>query len=185
MNRRSKTPRLIVKTIPVGELPAAVVKGATIIGPKKGARSTHRSGHSTEKQARVKVLIVDDDLNVAGASAQVLHLFGYECYAVYNHNDAIAAAESFQPDIVLSDVWMPGMNGIELCEQIKQMLPDCRVLLLSGEVSTAHTLMHESRKHGFNFELLAKPVRPHELVSKIAHLFGGAYSPMVTQAANR
>jgi DNA-binding response OmpR family regulator len=186
MDRRSKTPRLIVKTIPVGELPAAIVRGATIIGPKKGPRSVRsRSGHRSEQHTKIRIMIVDDDARVANSLMAVLNLSGYECYGVYNPADAIAAAESFQPDIVLSDVMMPGINGIELCEQIKQMLPACRVLLLSGEVSTAHTLIQDSRKHGYNFELLAKPVRPQELVAKIEHLFGGAYSPVGTQAANR
>ncbi len=126
-------------------------------------------------------MIVDDDASVANSAIGVLNLFGYECYAVYNAQDAIAAADSFQPDIVLSEVVMPGMNGIELCEQIRQMLPDCRVLLLSGEVAIAHTLIQDSHQQGYNFELVAKPVRPQELVAKIGHLFGGAYSPSNVQ----
>src|SRR3954462_15440414 len=81
MNRRSKTPRLIVKTIPVGELPAAIVKGATIIGPKKGARSVrNRSGQRSEQHTKIKIMIVDDDATVANSSIAVLSLFGYECY---------------------------------------------------------------------------------------------------------
>src|SRR4051812_2282160 len=186
MKKHTKAPERIVEIVSLAELPASVLKDATIIGSAKAPRSTpHRAGHGATKQTKVRVLVVDDDLNVADASAQVLHLFGYECYAVYNHTDAIAAAESFRPDVILSDVIMKGLNGVELCLQIKQMLPDCRVLLLSGEVSTAHTLIQDSRKQGYNFELVAKPVRPQELVAKIEHLFGGAYSPMGTHAASR
>jgi hypothetical protein len=57
------------------------------------------------------------------------------------------------------------------------MLPKCRILLLSGHVPTAHTLMQDAAKRGYNFELVSKPVHPEDLVAKIEALFGGAYSP--------
>jgi CheY-like chemotaxis protein len=178
MKKHNPTPAVNVTTVPLSEIPASVLENASVISPKKGARSTrNRSPRSEVAQKRLKVLIIDDDTALANASSGVLDLFGYECYAVYNPADAIASAESFQPDVVLSDVMMPGVNGVELCMQLKQMLPQCRILLLSGEVSTAHTLMHDAGKQGYSFELIAKPVRPQELVAKFENLFGGTYSP--------
>ena len=132
---------------------------------------------------KVRVLVVDDEPNVAETSAKVLDVFGYECYAAYSPADALACAESFSPDVVLSDVMMPGMNGVELCMQIKRLLPASRVLLFSGQVSLAHSLMEDANKQGYNFELLAKPLRPEDLAAKIGNLFGGAYSPSNVSAA--
>ena len=166
------------ETIPLSEVPKAVLDEATVIGPKGVVHAGRkRSPQGSPEEKKVKLMIVDDDQSLADSSARLLGMFGYECYAVYNPDDALACAESFTPDIVLSDVIMEGMNGIELCQQIKRMLPNCRILLLSGHVPTAHSLMEDAGRQGYNFELLAKPVRPEELVAKIAALFGGAYSP--------
>jgi len=175
MRKPGKDPAAQHETIPLSKIPKAVLAEAVVIGPRGAIRQ--RSPHDRHLAKKIKVMIVDDERYVAETSAQLLGTFGYECYAVYNADDALACAESFTPDIVLSDVIMEGTNGVELCQEIKQMLPECRILLLSGHVPTAYTLMQDANKQGCNFELLAKPVRPDELVAKIENLFGGAYSP--------
>jgi response regulator RpfG family c-di-GMP phosphodiesterase len=176
--KKPGTPAIHHETIPLSEIPGAVLAEATILGPKKASHTARRrSQQDLPAEKKIKVMIVDDDSSIADTSARLLGMFGYECYAVYNPADAIACAESFTPDVVLSDVIMEGMNGVELCEEIRHMLPECRILLLSGHVPTAHTLMQDSAKRGYNFELVAKPVRPEELVAKIGNLFGGPYSP--------
>ena len=60
---------------------------------------------------------------------------------------------------------MPGMNGIEMAIQIRQRYPACKVLLFSGQAATAD-LLEEARQSGYDFELLAKPVHPTELLAK-------------------
>ena len=180
MRKHIKKAERLFATVQLADLPAKLLEGATLIGTKNRApKSGHAAGkmQSAGKPKKVKVMVIDDDCTVAESTAQLFDRFGYECYAVYSAADALACAESFEPDVVLSDVLMPGLNGVEVCTQIKQMLPNCRILLFSGEVSLAYTLTEDARKHGYNFELLAKPVRPQELVAKIGQLFGGAYSP--------
>jgi CheY-like chemotaxis protein len=179
--KKPATPPAVQHTvIPLAEIPQAVLRGATIISPKKTPHTARkRSQRGPQAAQSIKVMIVDDESSVADTAARVLGMFGYECYAVYNAADALACAESFTPDVVLSDVIMKGMNGIELCIDIKKMLPNTRILLFSGQVSTAYALMQDSGKQGHSFELLAKPLRPEELATKIGALFGGAYSPLV------
>jgi hypothetical protein len=58
------------------------------------------------------------------------------------------------------------------------------MLLFSGHVPTAHVLMQDARKRGHNFELLAKPFRPEDQVTKIGALFGGTYSPAILGRAH-
>ena len=184
MKTPGTTPAIEHEIIPIANIPKAALKEAAITSPKKDARAAHkRSQQRPPDEKKIKVMIVDDDTRVAESSARILGMFGYECYAVYNASDALACAESFTPDVILSDVIMDGTNGVELCMDIKEMLPNSRILLFSGEVSTAHTLMQDAARRGQNFELLAKPLRPEDLVTKIGSLFGGAYAPSSGLAA--
>jgi CheY-like chemotaxis protein len=66
---------------------------------------------------------------------------------------------------------MPKMNGIELANQIRQLCPNCRVLLSSGQGST-NELLAAASLQGHHFEILAKPVHPELLLEKIRHFFG-------------
>ena len=72
--------------------------------------------------------------------------------------------------MLLTDVVMPKMTGIELAIQIKQFCPDCKVLLSSGQIVTNELLL-AARSAGHHFEILAKPVHPEELLETIEKLF--------------
>ena len=76
------------------------------------------------------------------------------------------AAPAFKPDVLIMDVFMEGMNGIEASLQISAILPRCRVILFSGNTGTAE-LLQEAEAHGHFFEILAKPVHPSDLVDRL------------------
>lgn len=80
----------------------------------------------------LRVLIVDDEPVIADSLAYALGDFGYEATAAYNGQEALKSAAVLKPDVLISDVVMPGMNGIEAGIQIRRMLPSCRIILLSG-----------------------------------------------------
>jgi DNA-binding NtrC family response regulator len=61
---------------------------------------------------------------------------------------------------------MPGMNGIETAKEILQVLPDCRVILFSGQAAS-HELLSRAEAEGHTFELLAKPINPTLLLEKL------------------
>ncbi|MGB9257180.1 MAG: response regulator, partial [Candidatus Korobacteraceae bacterium] len=71
-----------------------------------------------------------------------------------------------QPDLVISDVIMPDMNGIEAAISIRGFLPSCKILLFSGQAATAD-LLENARAQGHEFEILAKPVHPSDLLAKL------------------
>ena len=71
-----------------------------------------------------------------------------------------------QPDLIISDVIMPDMNGIEAAIRIRQALPGCKILLFSGQAATAD-LLEKARAQGHEFEILAKPVHPQDLLAKL------------------
>jgi len=106
---------------------------------------------------------VDDERPLADLLGTILNLSGFEVKTAYNGVDAIAIARGFVPDFVISDFSMPpGINGMEAAEQIKRMLPGCRILLLSGQHLEGEFIRYESR--GYKFRLLTKPVHPQELL---------------------
>jgi len=70
------------------------------------------------------------------------------------------------PDIIVSDVVMPDLNGIELAKAVRSLCPDTRIVLFSGNVDTA-SLLDDASVEGYFFEILAKPVHPIKLLKTL------------------
>jgi CheY-like chemotaxis protein len=66
------------------------------------------------------------------------------------------------PDLLISDVMMPGMTGVELAIHFRKAQPGCKVLLFSGQAATAD-LLEKAGGQGYEFDLLSKPVHPKDL----------------------
>ena len=113
------------------------------------------------------VFVIDDEVLVADSIAMILRLNGYRALALYDPESAIAQLEITRPAVVISDVEMPGMNGVELAVLIRERCPDCRILLFSGHVATID-LLDAARRKGYVFDVLQKPIPPAELLAKIA-----------------
>ena len=113
-----------------------------------------------------KVLVVDDDAMVAETLAALLRLHDYEVQFTCSGKSAIQLAATFQPEALIADVMMPGMNGVETATQIKTLLPKCKILLITGRSSAADLVL---KMHALDdgFELLAKPVHPHDLLARL------------------
>ena len=115
------------------------------------------------------VYVVDDEYPIASALELILLAKGYDSRSFADPLDALEAARSNSPDLLISDVAMPNMNGIELAIQITQICPACKVLLFSGQMATG-ALYSDAQAKGYGFELLAKPVHLNELFNKIEEL---------------
>jgi CheY-like chemotaxis protein len=109
------------------------------------------------------VLVVDDERVIADTLVLILSQTGFVAAAAYNGENAVEAATAFMPDILIIDVFMGGMNGIEASLQICAILPLCRVILFSGNTETGE-LLSEAEAQGHFFEILAKPIHPSDLV---------------------
>ncbi|MDP9268508.1 MAG: response regulator [Acidobacteriota bacterium] len=121
---------------------------------------------SSTGRPKPKVLVVDDARVIADTLAIILGQNGYDSTAAYTGQEAVEKAKAVQPDLVISDVIMPDMNGIEAAIQIRRMLPKCKILLFSGQAATAD-LLENARQQGHEFEILAKPVHPADLLAKL------------------
>jgi CheY-like chemotaxis protein len=120
----------------------------------------------TTNQSKPRVLVADDEQVIANTLAIILNQAGFEARAVYSGEKAIDALDTFHPDMLISDVIMTGMTGIEAAIQTRARLPQCKILLFSGQAATAD-LLERARTQGHEFEILAKPVHPTDLLAKL------------------
>lgn len=122
----------------------------------------------TLKQFRV--FVVDDENVIASSMAMILCLQGgFHATAFTNPLKALEAAHAEAPDVLITDVVMPQMSGIELAIRLREFCPDCKVLLFSGRAAT-DDMIEATHGTGCAFELLVKPVHPADLLMKIRNL---------------
>lgn len=119
-----------------------------------------------EADRKIRVIVIDDEALIAETVAEILNQEGFEAVAVSAGLSAVELAKNWLPDIVLSDVIMPGLNGIETGIRIKELAPSCKVILFSGQAATVD-LLEDARRRGQRFEILAKPIKPEQLISII------------------
>ena len=128
-------------------------------------RRTHTTSTKSHS-VRPKILVVDDEPLIADTVVEILNGNGFEAVGAYSAAEAIEVAESLRPDVLLSDVLMPRMTGIELAISIRGSLPQTRIFLFSGQAATAD-LLDRARVQGHEFEILAKPVHPQDLLARL------------------
>ncbi len=112
------------------------------------------------------ILIVDDEPLIRSLAVAVLSPLGYTCLGAENGEDALQMAEAHRENIhlLLSDVIMPGMGGVELAKIFKKKYPDTKILLMSGYPRDI-SFMGDFSEEDFHF--IAKPLAPSELGHKV------------------
>jgi len=120
-----------------------------------------------------KILVVDDVDTIARVYARFLEREGYEVRIAFNGNQALEEWEKFHPDVVISDIRMPGMSGFELANTIRKKAPNQKIILMTGYVDEAEVL-EQQKSHGFPF--FTKPADLQTVVSKIVkEVLAGTY----------
>jgi CheY-like chemotaxis protein len=123
------------------------------------------------KKTSVKqVLVIDDESSIADSLVLILKASGFDARAFYLGQSAIDFVRSHCPDVVLSDVMMPKMNGVDTVLAIREICPNTRILLFSGQAGTGN-ILQKARDRGHEFELLPKPLHPDELLRRLAGLW--------------
>jgi DNA-binding NtrC family response regulator len=112
------------------------------------------------------ILVVDDERIIADTLAAILRMNGANAKAAYSGEVALEIALQCRPDILISDVVMGQMSGIELAIRLSSELPACRLILISGQ-SSSTDLPAETARKGYRFEFLERPISPQRLLSHI------------------
>ncbi len=124
----------------------------------------------------LRILIVDDDHDSGTTTAWLLDSMGYSHHHIArNGPEALELAEAFLPDVILLDIGMPGMNGYEICRQLRRnpLFAQTLIVAQTGWGEDRHRDM--ARFAGFN-EHLTKPVRPVDLEALFAKVAPRALS---------
>jgi len=126
----------------------------------------------TPKRSRdkrqAKILVADNDPAIAVTLGAILEQQGYVVATVFSGEEAVAIAEVFSPDLLVSDVYMSGMNGVEAAARITAKLPECRVLFLSGVASMSDVLKAAPKRLVYSFT--SKPLHSLDLLNAIAYM---------------
>jgi len=120
--------------------------------------------HSSSPAPRI--LVVDDEALIADTICQILNRNGFIAEAAYSGSEAIALASRNCPDLLLSDVLMPHIDGVEAAIAIREMCPDTRIVLFSGQAATVE-ILQRAKERGHTFELLPKPIHPTQLIKHL------------------
>jgi CheY-like chemotaxis protein len=113
-----------------------------------------------------RILVVDDEKVIADTIVQILNRNGFIAEAAYGGEEAIDKASRHCPELVLSDVLMPKIDGVETAIAIRELCPDTRIILFSGQAATVEILAR-ARERGHTFELLPKPIHPTQLIKHL------------------
>jgi len=121
------SPRLNFPTVPIKDV--------------LGSVSVNGSG-----ERRPVVLVVDDESAIADTLAEILNRTGYAAIPVYTAEDALETALVMPPELLITDVVLPGESGVDLAIKVRRIFPDCRILLFSGQPKDLLAWMSSSGK---------------------------------------
>jgi DNA-binding NtrC family response regulator len=133
---------------------------------------------------RVVVFVVDDEPVIASTLELILLAKGYDARSFVDLLDALLVAQSVTPNLLISDVIMPQMNGFDLASNLTERHSDCKILMVSGQTEVAD-LYSTIKSKGCSFELMAEPVPSDELLSKIEELLQHLYKRAVDAVLSR
>jgi len=113
-------------------------------------------------------LVVDDNYELASIIQEMLEAEGYEIMSAGDGRDGYLTYLLFRPDVVITDLQMPGENGLKLMERIRAHDPEVRTIYMSGDLSRFGSLL-EKEKTSYRISLLEKPFSREKLMG----LLGG------------
>jgi CheY-like chemotaxis protein len=121
----------------------------------------------TSKRKR-RVVVVDDDVVIVNSLKALLNHAGFDAHAMFSGQELIDSLETLRPDVLLTDLDMPGITGIETAIITRSKFPNCKILLFSAQ-SANSSLLVKAREQGYKFEILGKPLHLPDLLAKLTN----------------
>ncbi len=113
---------------------------------------------------KAKILIIDDEELILMGWTYTLRSAGYHVITALTGREAISMVKKEKPDIVITDLIMSEMNGIEICKEIKSKSPEIEVILVSGHPDETKRYQKEFVAAGGRHEILKKPLSKEEII---------------------
>jgi len=117
----------------------------------------------------LSILVVDDDVDFADGAAELLELQGHRVALAHMGEAAVEAFRRERFDVVLIDIGLPGMNGVECLTRIREIDADARCFLMTGY--SADQIAEQGIEAGA-IEILTKPIEPYELLRRLEDAAG-------------
>lgn len=127
-----------------------------------------RQGIPERKKERKKILVVDDEPMIRDMLKQLLNLEGYDCSTAENADDAFRKYMNDRPDLLISDIVMQGIDGIELVQRLRRVTPKIKVIYICGLLGAGNLRKRIDQDiRTFHYQLLEKPLKPSTLFATI------------------
>ena len=132
-------------------------------------------GARKERNRPATVLIVDDEPLIVAGLAAILDREGFTVLTAFDAHSALKIAQKAAPDILITDVNMPGMDGIELGIRLTAAIPAAKVLLFSANYATLQLSFapQTGNQPGHHFSLISKPVHPQQMLDRVRETLKG------------
>lgn len=115
---------------------------------------------------RPLILIIDDEPHLCNALSRILEKGGYEVMSALNGKSGLQIAKEKTPDVILLDIMMPGINGTEVCRQVRKFSPTTRIIYFTAKVELAATLKLRTKYAGAD-AFIVKPATSRRILSKV------------------
>jgi CheY-like chemotaxis protein len=123
------------------------------------------------------VFVVDDEQAIADTLSAILRHVGLSVETFYDGPSVLERLPGHAPDVLVSDVMMPVMNGISLAENVRILCPACKILLFSGNAAVLESVKQTNEERS-TFEILMKPIPPLQLIDKVQALLAQSKLPI-------
>ncbi len=133
-----------------------------------------------KKKKDIKVLLVDDERAFVDTLAQRLKMRELNVSTVYDGEQALSYVKEVEPDVMVLDLKMPGLHGIEVLREVKRHYPNMQVIILTGH-GTDRDAEEAKRLGGFDF--MRKPADIDSLVRRIREAYNEKIERMMTAIA--
>lgn len=127
--------------------------------------------------ATPRIIVIDDQRLIANTLAQILNQNGYDAAPVYSGEEALEEVNRSEPDVVLSDVRMHKLDGIQTALRIRILHPNCRVILFSASAISDE---EQARIDDCGFEFLRRPLHPKDVLNHLSGKPAGNVIPFRT-----
>jgi CheY-like chemotaxis protein len=146
-------------TIP--DVPLPLSNFLRIVGEDESMLNEHEIQNSSNNR-RQRILVIEDNRDSAETLCLLLQCCGYEADAVYSGPDGVKEAEQYQPDVVICDIGLPGLNGYEVARKLRANPATAKIRLVA--LTAYNEAEHRRRSYEAGFEHhFVKPVNPDAL----------------------